>query len=153
MNADMKPGDLLLYAPKGLWGWLIVLKTWARPAVSHCEIYAGDGVSFASRERGGVNYYPTRPNPRLVLRPNRPLDLPAMKAWCDSVQGQKYDYIGVIFNFFAAKVAAQDKQWCSEAATRAYRAGGLEPFHPDYDADRVAPATFLASGAFDLVKD
>ncbi len=145
-----QPGDLLCYPPTSLFGRLIVLKTWSVPPISHVEVYLGDGVSFAARNEG-VNYYPLREDYSLILRPTRPLDGAAVKAWCDSVQGQGYDFIGVVLNFYAVTAASKKKMWCSELATRLYRAGGLEPFHPGFDADRVAPASFLASPVFERI--
>lgn len=147
---ELQPGDLLLYPPTSLMGWLIAWKTWSRPPISHVEVYLGNGQSAAARG-DGVNIYRLRSDYSMVMRPQRAFNAGAAREWLETVRGQKYDYLGLFIVFIAVRQGAPDKMYCSELATRLYRAGGLEPFHPDFDADRAAPATFLASGAFDKV--
>lgn len=143
---SLKPGDLLLYGASGWVGWVIAVKTWHK--VSHCEVYVGNGQSVASRDGIGVGRYPLRTEGLLyVLRPTQPLDQASALAWFQTVDGQRYDWLG-LFRFFTLGKQSTDKQFCSEFATRFYRHGGLEPFTPLEDADLIAPATFLLSPAF-----
>lgn len=150
---QLQPGDALLYAPKGFFGWLIALKTWH--AISHVEVYIGEGQSVAARDGLGVNRYPWR-NTELAyaLRPKRPLDLAHALRWFDTVQGQGYDWPGLLrFSWRSRYVPAQlshNKMFCSEFATRFYRQGGLDPF-PREDADAVAPFEFEFNPFFDAV--
>lgn len=147
---ELQPGDLLCYPPTGLIGHLIVFKTWSRPPISHVEVYLGNGRSAAARG-DGVNIYRLRSDYSLVMRPRKAFNVGAAREWLETVRGQKYDYFGLFSVFIATRQGAQDKMYCSELATRLYRAGGLEPFHEEFDADRAAPATFLASWAFERV--
>lgn len=150
MNNDpypYQPGDILLYAPSGVFGWLIAIKTWNK--VSHVETYLGNGLSAASRDGIGVATYPVRTNGLvMVRRPIRDLNMEAALAWHNQCIGQKYDWKGILVFTLAVKNGSKDKMFCSEHATRFARQGGLEPFSRDYDADRVAPANFLTSGAY-----
>ena len=45
-----------------------------------------------------------------------------------------------------------NRQFCSELATRVYRAGGLDPFNGE-DADAIAPFRFLLSDRFVQVEE
>jgi hypothetical protein len=145
----LKPGDCLLYRPTGFLGWAIATKTWMR--WSHVEIAVKPGMSIGARPEG-VNYYTTRWS-RLgaVMRPTQPVDVAKAMAWFDAkAKGQHYDVLG-LFRFFTWGKQSTDKQFCSEMATRWYRAGGLEPFH-GLDADLIPPGWFytLADG-FDRI--
>lgn len=148
--STLQPGDCLLYAPGGFFGWLIAVKTWH--LTSHVEIYDCDGCSVASRDGKGVGRYPFRSEGlSFVLRPDQFYVHPAAMRWFDEVDGQKYDWLGILVFSLAVKKGHPDKMFCSEFATRFYRSGGLEPFHRDEDADRVAPFQFLTSGKFERV--
>ena len=141
------PGDLLLYRPNNLWGWIIAIKTWA--PLSHIETYLGRNLSAAARDGIGVGTFPTRGQDlALVLRPFQLFHLPKALAWHRRMVGQRYDWMGLLIFFLAAHAGAPDRMFCSEHTTRLARAGGIEPFNSDFDADRVAPATFLASPAY-----
>ena len=145
------PGDCLLYRPKGFFGWLIAVKTWAR--IAHCEMYFGRGWSVASRDGEGVNYYPVRED-RLaaVLRPKKFFDMPAAMKWFRATAWhQKYDWLGLLCFTLAKSQSNLNKMWCSEFLTRCYRQGGFHPFAPWWDADRIAPAQFIQSSEFDMV--
>jgi hypothetical protein len=146
------PGDALLY---GVNGWkspfsrLIQIKTWSD--VSHIEVYLGDGKALASRNGEGVAIYPLRTDDlRYVLRPVEEFDMELARAWLKESQviGQKYDWWGLL-RFFTIGKGKSDRQFCSELATRFYRAGGLIPFHPVIDADAVSPGMYLTSTAFE----
>lgn len=147
---ELKPGDALLYGPKGFFGWVISIKTWH--AVAHCECYIGNGQSVASRDGLGVGQYPLRTEGLIhVLRPTAPFQLfRAMLWYVQSAKGQKYDWMGLLRFAWRARVVpeAQDnKQFCSEFLARFYRAGGMDPFNGE-DADAVAPSYFLLSNCF-----
>lgn len=153
-NRDLlRPGDALLYKP-GAWslsGWIISLKTWH--ATAHCEGYLGDGYSVASRDGIGVGCYPFRDDKlSMVLRPNvPPFDLAKAQTWFWSVDGQKYDWMGLLRFGWRSEVRNDgDKMFCSEFLTRWYRRGGLDPF-PREDADAVAPFEFKLSPVFSVV--
>ena len=147
---DIQPGDCLLYRPTSLFGWLIAVKTWTK--VSHCEIALGDDMAAASRDGLGVNLYPLRTaDLAYVLRPNHPFDFARAADWFQSVRGQKYDWKGLLCFTLAAKQGAKDRMFCSEFATRFYRAGGFVPFGDVMDADKVPPSLFLFSSSFTVI--
>lgn len=153
----VRPGDCLLYRSGGLVGWIIKIKTWH--AVSHCEAYIGGGRSVASRGpqdgKGGVGTWDLRLDGLAhILRPIDRFDLARAAAWFKTVDGQKYDFLGLLCFTLAVKQGDPGKMFCSEFLTRWYRAGGLEPFQRDEDADKIAPCQFLLSPRFDhLVVD
>lgn len=142
----LRPGDCLLYSGTGFFSRVIRIKTWS--AISHVEIYVGFGKSVASRDGHGVNTYPLRTDGLVtVLRPLRFVDVGAGMRWHQQQIGQAYDWWGLL-RFFAIGEQSTTKQFCSEYATRWYRAGGFEPFAKDYDADLVSPGMFLSSAEF-----
>lgn len=144
----LKPGDCLLYAPTGFYGWIIQSKTWHR--VGHVEIYVGNGRSTASRNGIGVGLYPWR-NTELayVLRPTRSdtLDWIGFWKWFRTVNGQGYDWLGLLrFAWFKdVKIGGGDRMFCSPFAARAYRALNACVFGDAEDADAIAPFEFLLS--------
>lgn len=150
-----QPGDCLLYRGTGFYSWLIAIKTWHD--VSHVEVFVGRDKtgalsSVASRNGIGVGQYPLRLDGLIaVLRPTAPFNLAdAMKAFHAKYEGQKYDWLGLLRFAWRSKVVPDcddNRQFCSEFATRFYRAGGLDPFNNE-DADAIAPATFLLSDKF-----
>jgi hypothetical protein len=146
----LQPGDLLLYAGRGLFSWVIRTKTWSD--VSHLEVYDGGGFSLASRDGEGVERFPLRLNDLYaVLRPNAPFDFPAGRTWFATVRGQGYDWIGLLSFYFARFRGKENgKQFCSEFATRFFRAAGLDLF-PRRDADAVAPGEFLSNPLLTLI--
>lgn len=151
--APLKPGDCLLYAPQGLYGWAIAIKTWH--AISHVEIYRGRGRSLAARDRIGVGEFDLRLGALAhVLRPAAPFDFArALETFYRVYAGQGYDWLGLLRFAWRAKVVPDrfdNKQFCSEFATRFYRAGGLDPF-PREDADAIAPFQFLLSPVFEEI--
>lgn len=147
-RASLQPGDCLLYAPgKGLFGWIISLKTWH--SIAHCEGYLGQGLSVASRDGLGVGMYPFREaGLSAVWRPIVPFDQVRAQHWFWSVNGQKYDWLGLLRFAWRAKVRNDgNKQFCSEFLTRWYRAGGIDPFNGE-DADAIPPYLFGVSSMF-----
>ncbi len=153
----LKPGDCLLYGPRGVVGWLIAMKTWHR--IAHVEVFEGviDGVpmSVASRDGIGCNRYVLRTSELVrVLRPNQPVDLAAATAWFERVaRGQRYDFRAILRFLWPSDSPDADpnRQICSAFSTRWYRAGGLRVFSAGEDADRIAPFQFDTSPALDEV--
>jgi hypothetical protein len=148
IEATLKPGDCLLYRPKGFFGFLIGKKTWHR--VAHCEMYIGKGRSVASRDGKGVAVYPWR-NTELgyVLRPLRSdvLDWASFWKWFATVNGQKYDWFGLLRFVHTGEAGKGDngKMFCSEFLTRAYWALDARVISKQEDADAIAPFQFLVS--------
>ena len=144
----LKPGDCLLYRPKprSLFGNIIKFKNWHE--VSHVEIYVGAGKSVASRDGLGVAQYPWRDSElAYVLRPTYPLDWAAFWKWFQTVNGQKYDWLGLLrFGWFKSiGTGDNSKMFCSEFAARAYRVLNAHVFADAEDADAIAPFQFLTS--------
>jgi hypothetical protein len=147
----LQPGDHLLYSGKGIFSWLIKVKTWSR--FSHVEIYLGYDQSFASRDGKGVRVYWFRQDDlAAVLRPRKSIDTELGMKWAheNRVIGQKYDWWG-LFRFFTFGTQSTTKQFCSEAAVRFDKACGFYPFHEKYDADLVSPGMFYSSPEFDVI--
>lgn len=139
----LQPGDVLLFNRSGTFNWIIRVKTWSR--FSHVEVATGSKRVFASRNGEGVGFYGTDLRGlAVVLRPTVPFDVTAAERWAKQqrVVGQGYDWLGLL-NFTYARVASREnnKMFCSEAATRFLRNGGLDPF-PDADADTISPRDF-----------
>jgi hypothetical protein len=153
-EADLQPGDCLLYQPRrfSIFGHLIAFKTWHK--ISHCEMYVGDGISLASRDGIGVGAYETRWSElRYVLKTTAPLDFDALNDWFKTVNGQKYDWWGLLRFVYWGGVGAGDngRMFCSEFLTRAYRAAGLDPFNGE-DADAIVPFQFVTSNVFPVIR-
>lgn len=150
------PGDCLLYGPSSLFGYVICFKTWSW--VCHVEVYIGEGKSVASRGSlnpfaEAVNVYPVRfSDLKYVLRPRKPFALDDAMLWFyNHAKGQRYDFLSLLCFTLFAKHGDMKKQQCSECATRLYRRGHFNPFYPGFDADKIAPANYLMSPAFDHV--
>ncbi len=149
--SSLRPGDNLLFARRGFFNKIIALKTWCKSA-THSEVYLGYGRVAASRNGQGVaTYNLDLSGLSYVRRPKKKLNINQATEWHRHCIGQKYDWLGLLAFWFAAWQASPNKQWCSEHSTRFYRAGGFEPFNPDWDADRVAPATLLSSSEFETI--
>lgn len=157
--SKLRPGDHLLYgrtpfrrSPIGwFFGLVINIKTWSR--FCHIEIYAGNKQSFASRDGQGVGLYPFRASELLKVRRPDPEKYNHSRAvaWFETVDGQGYDYVGLLgFGLNRTKAAlmaffrmvAEALQFCSEFVARWDRNAGLNPFNKEIDADKVAPAQF-----------
>lgn len=142
-SLDLQPGDVLLFNRRSFFNWLIRIKTWS--PYTHVEVVAGPHQFFAARNGQGVGIYaPDLQGLALVLRPSAAFDVVAATKWAyaDRVLGQGYDWLGLL-NFTYARVVGQDnrKMFCSEAAVRFLRAGGVDPF-PGQDADTLSPRDF-----------
>lgn len=148
------PGDHLLYGPKpgSFFGAVIAVKTWH--GIAHCELYTGKGRSVASRDGIGVGAYPLRLEQlAYVLRPVDPPDWFAFWKWFYTVNGQGYDWFGLLRFVWTKGISTgnNQKQFCSEFLCRAGRALGLRVFAVTEDADAIAPATFLTSAGLTIV--
>lgn len=151
--ALLKPGDLLFYSSNGIFGRLIKLKTSSK--VTHVATYAGNGKMHECVEGVGVHAAPLRLRDiALVRRPHHVYDAKAALVWFLSVNGQKYDYLGLFLGFIARKWGRQNnKMWCSEFCTRQARAAGIEPFDSTTDADAIHPGHLAFSSAYrDIIK-
>ncbi len=93
---NLLPGDLLLYnTPGSLVDCVIRLKTWS--VAAHCECYIGESRSLASRNGIGVGNYPLRIEGLIaVLRPKQPFGRTRALEWFKTVDGQKYDFLGLL---------------------------------------------------------
>lgn len=143
------PGDVLLFNRSSTFNWIIRVKTWSR--FSHVEVVTGPTRTFASRNGEGVGFYNVDERGlALVLRPTVPFDVDAAIKWArdTNVVGQGYDWLGLL-NFTYARLASREnnKMFCSEAATRFLRRGGLDPF-PYNDADTISPRDFSVCPLF-----
>jgi hypothetical protein len=147
----LEPGDTLLYGPSDVFGLLTCLKTWS-PAC-HVEIYAGNGMSYASRNGIGVNSYPLRLTQLIAIRrPEFPVDFTRGAHWFDRVaRGQAYDWLGLLCFTLAVKQGDPNKMFCSEFWKRFYPCCGLHVIAPDWDADRTSPAQCLQTPALKTI--
>lgn len=128
---DIRPGDFLLYRGNGPASWLIKLATASR--YTHIEQYDGRGQSWASRDGIGVGLYDTRYNDlSLVLRVRSgsvPFDMAGARRYWTSANGRAYDWPGLVVSRWPSLqggVDEEEKEFCSEAATRAFRFGIAE---------------------------
>ncbi len=145
----LKEGDCLLYSGKGIFSWLIKIKTWSK--YSHVEVYIGHGQSFASRDGEGVEVYWMRGNDlAMVLRPTQAINVENGMDFIKATSGQRYDWWGLL-RFFTLGKQSTRKQFCSELATRFYNACGFYPFSKKYDADLVSPGMFASSAKFNVI--
>lgn len=157
----LQAGDTLLYRPVSFairtprtWvGWAfgraIALKTWH--SLSHCEVYMGRGMSYASRDGLGVDCYPLRLTElAYVLRPvpgvGERLNLDAGIFWFFRyARGQKYDWWGLTRFVRTSITPSSTRMFCSAFWLRFYRACGFNPFNARIDADSIAPGQILDS--------
>jgi hypothetical protein len=138
----LRPGDVLLYGPTGLFGRLIALKTWH--ALSHVEIYIGGGQSAASRDGLGVAIYQARlHDAKHALRPTVPFSVMRALAWfAVHAKGQPYGWLDLLAFLGVSK--DMPGMVCSSFATQFLRAGGVPVFR-DEPANFIAPVQFMTS--------
>jgi hypothetical protein len=151
----LEPGDVLLYSPKGLFGWIIRIKTWHK--VAHCEVYIGGQESVASRDGIGVGRYPLRAAQLVTvcrMKPDAirdraglilPFNMPKAMRWFASMKGTPYGWSDLIqfagFNVDGWGIV------CSPFVARFLRNGGLDPFNGE-DPLKIAPFQFALSNCF-----
>lgn len=151
-HKKLKLGDCLLYSGNSPYSWLIKIKTWNK--ITHCEMYFVNGTSLASRDGQGVNFYELREKGLVkVLRPKFPIDHEKLIKWFDTVQNQKYDWLGLLRFAWFDKVpfGNNNKQFCSEFMVRAYRAASDYKIFNRVDADAIAPWMFELESNFEEV--
>jgi hypothetical protein len=153
---NLKPGDLLIYSRKGLFGLGIKYKTWSK--YTHVEVYKGDGLTHAARDgfnlkpppskgTGVGTYFISFDGLVKVRRPFLTPNLEEASKYEEEVKGQIYDWMG-IFRFFTLGKQSQDKQFCSETATRWERRAGTRPFAESQDADLASPRDLAFTPSF-----
>ena len=148
----IQPGDHLIYnSMKDLVDWGIMLKT-GSPAC-HIEICIAPGKAVAARNGIGVDDYPLRKEGLAwILRPKSPLDITSGLEWFyRSAHGQKYGW-AELFNFWLPfSDLPSDGMICSTFAAFFGDACGFEAFNQNYDHNKISPADYTKSGAFDWV--
>lgn len=142
---QLLPGDVLLFRPDNVVGWVTTLKTWHR--VGHCEAYIGHGTVVTSKVPHGTRYYSMSNEVRLfkVLRPIEPLDLAAGLRWFDAYPKRPYGWLDLAA--FVALPWDGPGEICSAVVTMFLRACGLDPFDGEPARD-IAPYSFDLSPAF-----
>lgn len=143
----LKPGDVLLYKPTSIYGWIIRVKTWH--SVSHVEIYLGNGKSSASRDGIGVNIYPLRLDGlTCVMRPKQAFDTQKATAFTKSHAGTPYGWLDLL-NFTGLRIHTKGIV-CSPWVTEVLRNNNI-PIFNDEDSDLIAPFQFLDSELLSIV--
>jgi hypothetical protein len=141
IEADLQPGDCLVYTGRSLFDWIIRVKTWSKAC--HVEVYIGNGKTVASRNGKGVAIY-SIDLARIyrVLRPVLPFSYTqALAHFPTRHAGRPYGWISLLS--FCLIDLHDNGEFCSEFATNFYRDGGFEPFNSDVKPETVAPADFL----------
>ncbi len=143
----MQPGDLLTYGPSGIFGWIIRIKTWH--PIAHVETYIGNGMSVASRDEIGVGQYPLRLEQlNGIYRPKEAFNLQKGLDWFKTVNGQKYDWFGLLCFTDLIDRGSKNKMFCSEFCTNLYREMGIEPISIHERPEEVAPFELAESPSF-----
>jgi len=144
--AQLKAGDALLYRGKGLYGWLIRLKTWH--PIGHVEVYLGLGLSTAARDKIGVGLYPVRESElAYVWRPHVAFNAPRALDYATKHKGEPYGWLDLLA-FIGLKTDGKGIV-CSPYATDVHRAGGVDPFNGEASRD-IAPFQWLTSPAGEI---
>jgi hypothetical protein len=140
---ELLPGDTLVYGIADALDCLIAVKTWS--SACHVEVYAGGGMSMASRNGKGVGLYCFRKKQLIaVRRPNLTFDFGKGSKWFwDNALGQKYDWLGLLCFTLAVKQGSPNKMFCSEFWKNFFHETGLDVMAPDWPADKTAPAQCL----------
>lgn len=145
---DLQPGDTLLYARKGIFGWIISLRSNSR--LTHVECYEGRGMSVASRDGKGVNRYPFRREGLAhVLRPTRPFNLPRATRWFETQRGAGYGWADLLNFVLPSVIIDTDGYFCSEFAIAYLRHGDLEVGNRE-PAVKISPRDFRL---FDVLQE
>ncbi len=136
---DLLPGDILLYADHSFVDWCIKLRCWSD--VAHVEIYLENGLSTASRNGLGVNFYPLRLDGlRYVRRPVVPFGLVAARTYAAKMRGTPYGYAD-LGRFYLLNLPTKGLI-CSQYGDLLLRAGHVIAFAEDYPAGAVSPRDF-----------
>lgn len=138
--ASLRPADIMLFRPVGIFGRIIQVKTWHN--ISHVELYDGNGQSIASRDGIGVDRYPVRLTQlAYVLRPQVHLDLSKIHAYFDTMKGTPYGWLELLC-FVGPNVQFGSGIVCSPFVAGCLRAGGWNVFPTD-PINKVTPFQFL----------
>jgi hypothetical protein len=140
---DLRMGDVLLYSPSDLVGYLISLKTWT--LLSHAEVYIGGGRCIGARIEG-VAFYTERVDKylRFIRRPFMPEGkqfdaVAAYKAVSDTI-GKPYD-VSAFWAFFNPwEKHRKVGRICSVVTTAYLEGGGCQVFNPEVSPDDISPA-------------
>jgi hypothetical protein len=154
---NLKAGDHLLYDvdhllddPIGYLQDLVIrVKTWS--SVAHIEVYDGGGCSLAARA-DGIHRYPFRASGLKLVRRPRHWDHFRAREYFSVVEGQNYDWAGLLCFTLAVKQGSPNKQFCSEFARNLGRAAGSVAFDAHWPGDKVAPGNFEMVGDFETLK-
>ena len=135
----IRPGDILLFDRDGFFGRLIKFKRGER--YTHIEVALSENETVASRDGQGVARYPIElRGVAAVYRTRKALDLDAGMKWFATVNGQGYDWLGLLaFGWAKFRGRNNNKMFCSEFVVRFIRNCGVELFNPDMDADALSP--------------
>lgn len=144
----LKPGDILVYSGSSVLSRLIKLKTYSE--WTHVAIYVGDNKQREFREGIGAQECPfTIKNLAMIRRRVAVWNREKSDAYWERVKDQGYDYIGILWSFFARRQGRENNSmFCSEYIIRDDRqacAGYL--VSDETDADGVAPADIVRSPA------
>jgi hypothetical protein len=144
---ELKAGDCLLYFTRGSISDIVIgIKTWCLSA-SHIEVYAGNYMSFASRNGIGVNRYLFRRNGLAhILRPMFTFEMKGALEFFGNVRGTKYGWLDLL-QFVSINIPTRGLI-CSQFADLLYRAAGVPAFNREYNAGAICPRDFLTSSAF-----
>ena len=137
----LAPGDVIVYRPFELLGWIIAARTGAR--YGHVEVVEVPGVStVTARADHGVNRYPWDwPKPGMVLRPPAGFSWVRAQRYFARVQGQPYAIWALLTYTMPDPVVIAGQQHCAQFATNLYREAGLTLFGTE-PAARVPPGAF-----------
>jgi hypothetical protein len=135
----LRPGDILLYDRPGFFGYIIKRKRGER--YTHCEVAVDAEHTVASRDGIGVGKYSLRLDGLAAIYcTDEPLNLDAGLEWFKTVNGQKYDWIGLLaFTWAKFRGRSNNRMFCSEFVVRFMRACGVDLFNGEMDADAVSP--------------
>ena len=147
-QSELRPGDVLLYAPSGIFGWAIAWMT--SGGVSHVEVYKGGGVSYASRDGLGTEEYPLRKEQLVrVLRSRESLNMGRMAQAFSNMRGQPYDWKGIINTATGGRGDSSPKgNVCSAAATIWLRVAGMARLFGAEEPEHITPRDFEKSDIF-----
>jgi hypothetical protein len=161
-TSQLLPGDHLLYTGHSLIDCGIRLKTYSRAA--HIEVYAGNGMSWASRNGIGVNLYRVRHKGLYrVLRPLWGFDAKAVTVWLlnaklpngKPVMGCGYGWGDLLEFFCLPDWSNGDGLICSEFAAMIDEHSVPDPqpgwsyvWNLSYPKGKIAPADFEKVAGF-----
>ena len=150
----LQPGDILVYSGEGIFSKLIKLKTYSE--WTHVAVYIGGGLQREFVEGAGAQEVPFRPkNLGMIRRRLGIWERSKSDAFWQEVKDQDYDYVGILWSFFARKQGRDNhSMFCSEYVVRDDRVASTGPTYlvsDETDADGVSPADLVRSPASKVV--